>query len=151
MDGGDPAVSRRAGARLAGRSRRLPQPLGQAIPFRRHRVRVRVPGLLCYSPSLSNRRRPRPVIELQHAGDPLGGWGPRKPNLEGTDRNWRRAFARSAWLDRDLSWLEFNRRVLAEALDERTPLLERLKFLGIFTSNLAELFMKRVGAMRTRA
>ena len=71
--------------------------------------------------------------------------------MEGTDRNWRRAFARSAWLDRDLSWLEFNRRVLAEALDERTPLLERLKFLGIFTSNLDEFFMKRVGAMRTRA
>jgi len=71
--------------------------------------------------------------------------------LEATDRNWRRAFARSAWLDRDLSWLEFNRRVLAEALDERTPLLERLKFLGIFTSNLDEFFMKRVGAMRTRA
>ena len=71
--------------------------------------------------------------------------------MEATDRNWRRAFARSAWLDRDLSWLEFNRRVLAEALDERTPLLERLKFLGIFTSNLDEFFMKRVGAMRTRA
>ena len=47
------------------------------------------------------------------------------------------------WLDRDLSWLEFNRRVLAEALDERTPLLERLKFLAIFTSNLDEFFMKR--------
>ena len=72
-------------------------------------------------------------------------------SLEGTDRNWRKAFARSAWLDRDLSWLEFNRRVLAEALDDRTPLLERLKFLGIFTSNLDEFFMKRVGAMRTRA
>src|SRR5215510_13493748 len=47
------------------------------------------------------------------------------------------------WLDRDLAWLEFNRRVLAQALDERTPLLERLKFLAIFTSNLDEFFMKR--------
>ena len=37
-----------------------------------------------------------------------------------------------AWIDRDLSWLEFNRRVLHEALDERTPLLERVKFLAIF-------------------
>ena len=55
------------------------------------------------------------------------------------------------WFDRDLSWLEFNRRVLSEALDARTPLLERLKFLAIFTSNLDEFFMKRVGAMRTRA
>jgi polyphosphate kinase len=58
---------------------------------------------------------------------------------------------KEAWFDRDLSWLEFNRRVLAEAHDERVPLLERLKFLAIFTSNLDEFFMKRVGAMRTRA
>ena len=53
-----------------------------------------------------------------------------------------------AWIDRDLSWLEFNRRVLCEALDERTPLLERLKFLAIFTSNLDEFYMKRVGLLR---
>ena len=52
------------------------------------------------------------------------------------------------WLDRDLGWLEFNRRVLAEALDERTPLLERLKFLAIFTSNLDEFFMKRIAVLR---
>ncbi len=63
----------------------------------------------------------------------------------------RQALLREAWLDRDVSWLEFNRRVLSEALDERTPLLERLKFLAIFTSNLDEFYMKRVGAMRTRA
>jgi polyphosphate kinase len=63
----------------------------------------------------------------------------------------RKALLREAWVDRDLSWLEFNRRVLSQALDERTPLLERLKFLAIFTSNLDEFYMKRVGAMRTRA
>ncbi len=51
------------------------------------------------------------------------------------------------FLDRDLSWLEFNRRVLHEALDDRTPTLERLMFLGIFTSNLDEFFMKRVGLL----
>ena len=56
-----------------------------------------------------------------------------------------------AWLDRDLSWLEFNRRVLHEALDPRTPLLERVKFLAIFTSNLDEFFMKRVGLLRGKA
>jgi polyphosphate kinase len=57
----------------------------------------------------------------------------------------------SPFIDRDLSWLEFNRRVLHEALDERTPLLERVKFLAIFSSNLDEFFMKRVGLMKRRA
>ncbi|HXY11790.1 MAG TPA: polyphosphate kinase 1 [Terriglobales bacterium] len=52
------------------------------------------------------------------------------------------------WIDRDLSWLDFNQRVLAQALDERTPLLERAKFLAIFTSNLDEFFMKRVSVLR---
>ncbi len=52
------------------------------------------------------------------------------------------------WIDRDLSWLDFNERVLAEALDERTPLLERAKFLAIFTSNLDEFFMKRIAVLR---
>src|ERR1017187_1334443 len=52
------------------------------------------------------------------------------------------------WIDRDLGWLDFNERVLAEALDERTPLLERARFLAIFTSNLDEFFMKRVAAVR---
>src|ERR1700723_456267 len=54
----------------------------------------------------------------------------------------------SVWLDRDLSWLDFNERVLAEALDERTPLLERAKFLAIFSSNLDEFFMKRMSVLR---
>ena len=54
----------------------------------------------------------------------------------------------SRFLDRDLNWLEFNRRVLNEALDERTPLLERVNFLSIFTSNLDEFVMKRVYGLR---
>src|SRR6201996_9003428 len=54
----------------------------------------------------------------------------------------------AVWIDRDLSWLDFNERVLAEALDERTPLLERAKFLAIFTSNLDEFFMKRMAVLR---
>src|SRR5271163_2522324 len=52
------------------------------------------------------------------------------------------------WIDRDLGWLDFNDRVLAEALDKRTPLLERAKFLAIFTSNLDEFFMKRIAVLR---
>jgi polyphosphate kinase len=60
----------------------------------------------------------------------------------------RDASLSAVWLDQDLSWIEFNRRVLTEALDERTPLLERVKFLGIFTSNLDEFFMKRIPVIR---
>ncbi len=50
--------------------------------------------------------------------------------------------------NRDLSWLEFNARVLHQAQDERLPLLERARFLAIFTSNLDEFVMKRVGWLK---
>ncbi len=57
-------------------------------------------------------------------------------------------FPPSSYISRELSWIEFNRRVLQEAQDMRQPPLERAKFLSIFTTNLDEFFMIRVSAVK---
>ena len=56
-------------------------------------------------------------------------------------------FMASQYMNRELSWLKFNQRVLEEAQDPDVPLLERMKFVAIFTSNLDEFFMIRVGSL----
>jgi polyphosphate kinase len=55
------------------------------------------------------------------------------------------------YLNRELTWLAFNYRVLHEAADERTPLLERVKFMAIVGSNLDEFVMKRIGGLKQQA
>ncbi len=62
--------------------------------------------------------------------------------------DWTDIYAPELYLNRELTWLAFNRRVLDEARNSRTPLLERVKFLAIVSSNLDEFFMKRIGGLK---
>jgi polyphosphate kinase len=77
----------------------------------------------------------QPVAD--HAGAPAGG-----------SVRWLNLRAPELYLNRELTWLQFNFRVLNEARDRRNPLLERVKFLAIAAANMDEFFMKRIGGLK---
>ncbi len=93
-----------------------------------------------------------PGVRSESRSDPEGGRG-RTP-ADGTPRPEPDAggdfdlMAPECYLNRELTWLNFNYRVLHEARDSRTPLLERVKFVSIVGSNLDEFFMKRIGGLK---
>ena len=71
--------------------------------------------------------------------------------MPGKEKKNKSARPESVYINRELSWLAFNRRVLLEAADPNVPLLERLKFLMIYQSNLEEFFRVRIGILSHRA
>ena len=96
--------------------------------------------------ALRHRQSPKPA-EASTASDGAATVAPRvdEPALPTHDLR-----APELYLNRELSWLQFNRRVLNAAQEPRTPLLERVKFLAIVSSNLDEFFMKRIGGLKQR-
>ena len=89
-----------------------------------------------------------PVEDLQSASETRPG--ERSDDAPSGDTSATEVSGEERFLNREVSWLRFNSRVLEEALDETKPLLERVKFLAIYASNLDEFFMIRVSGLRSQ-
>jgi len=137
-DGAAPAGGKDSGAKLTATAEKPANPTGppvaEPLPDVRHGGRRE---------ARQSKSLPKPTVAVDRQGIPGSGQseeggGQPAPDLTGS----------SLYLNRELTWLEFNRRVLHEAEDERTPLLERCKFVAIVSSNLDEFFMKRIGGLK---
>jgi polyphosphate kinase len=103
-----------------------------------------------FTPTIKRKgRRKRPIFDNEDSGAANKHAG-LVPDViaPSPDSNHTATEPIQEFLNKENSWLEFNKRVLHEAIDKRTPLLERVKFLGIFNSNLDEFFMKRIGGIK---
>ncbi|WP_425413089.1 RNA degradosome polyphosphate kinase [Micromonospora citrea] len=87
---------------------------------------------------------------LDPVAGPAGGASPARAGSADDEPPTAAPLPEDRFLNRELSWLDFNARVLALAEDPRTPLLERAKFLAIFASNLDEFYMVRVAGLKRR-
>lgn len=80
------------------------------------------------------------------AGSVLANGLPKNSAKKGDNK--LKLFGEEFFINYELSWLQFNERVLFEALNKKNPLMERVKFIGIVCSNLDEFFQKRVGGLK---
>jgi len=106
----------------------------------------------------ARKQKPAPQVVADEAAKPAkpaGGRSAKKKTAappvadDAAESTPRFDLSESEWyLNRELTWLEFNQRVLFEAEDPRTPLLERLKFIAIVSANLDEFFLKRIGGLK---
>ena len=104
--------------------------------------KIKQPGVTVKQSKLKGKSKADVSVRMKGSLPVLSGVDESSPysEIDLSDSEW--------YLNRELTWLSFNRRVMHEADDERTPLLERLKFVAIVSANLDEFFMKRIGCLK---